>query len=207
MKTKRLLPILMILLLGLLGCASSPEPRFYLLSPVAESAPLKCSDPDISVLPDLGTASLGITAITLPEAVDRPQLVWREGTGGVRVDAHERWAGSLKDQIPRLLAENLSRLTGNAQIAAYPAVAAERAAYRLAIDVQQFSGYADGRVVVDAHWAWVPRRGEVVLQGREVAVRQVSATDDMTAWVMAYNQALAAVSEAIVRAWEAQACR
>lgn len=168
--------------------------------------PLACRA-DVALLPDLGTTSLGVAAITLPEAVDRPQLVLREDAGGVRVDAQERWAGSLKDQIPRLLAENLSRLTGNAQIAAYPAVAAERSAYRLAVDVQQFSGYTDGRVVVDAHWAWISRRGEVVLQGREVVTRQVTATDDSTAWVMAYNQALAAVSVAIVRAWEAQVCR
>ena len=70
--------LLMAALLGataLAGCGSSPKTNFYTLSAAAAPAP---AGPRISY-------SVAIAAITLPDGIDRPQLVVRTGANQVSV--------------------------------------------------------------------------------------------------------------------------
>jgi uncharacterized lipoprotein YmbA len=171
----------------LAGCGSSPKPKFYTLSPQApamESAPAAAPT---------GRPSVGVASVTLPDAVDRPQLVTRAGANEVTIAEQHRWAGPLKDEVPRVLAENLSRLTGNPQVAAHPAAAAGLADYRVVTDFQRFEGAVGGEVVLEALWMVQTADGRIVTAGRSAA-REPTGAGGYEALAAAYSRALARIA-------------
>jgi len=106
------------------GCATSPQPRFYMLS----STPLPERVPAVS-------CSLSVGPVFVPAAVDRPQIVIRTGKNEVFINEFERWAAPLKNDIGRIVAENLVSMLGTKQVTLFPQAAAAGASYRVAIDV------------------------------------------------------------------------
>ena len=64
--------------------------------------------------------SIAVGPITLPEVVDRPQIVLRAGPNEVTFVELHRWAGPLKSEIPRIIADNLAAELNVKRVAAYP---------------------------------------------------------------------------------------
>jgi len=173
----------------LTGCSRSPRVNFYILEPTAKA--------EIAV-PAKNAPTVVIAAITLPEIVDRPQLVVR--VDGSRVDILEmhRWAEPLKSRIPRLLAENLSRLLGSPQVSTDSQTAARKADYRIFVDILRFESTADS-VTVDALWTIRQTMQGAQKNGRS-QVQEPCSGKGYEALVSAYSRALAAVSNDIARA-------
>jgi len=131
----------------LLGACASPREHLYALEPPAgESVPAAAAAGPI----------LWVGPVSLPELVDRPQLVLREGAFGVNVLEQERWAAPLKDALPRLLAAELARRLPRQLVLATGSLPPEGAAAHLRIDVTRFDVERDGRAVVAAHWSYRP---------------------------------------------------
>jgi len=168
------------------GCASTPAPRFYTLSAQIESAPYAPAP------------SVSVAAVTVPDVVDRPQLVVAVNANEVIILEQHRWAEPLKGELGRVIAENLSRMTGNAHIAAYPQNASLNADYRVLVDFQRFSGQPQGAVVLEALWSLRAANGETLRSGRARA--QQTAEGGYDALVAAYSRALASISAEIAAA-------
>ena len=116
----------------LAGCASTPAPAWHTLVPAAATAG---SAPTAA---DRVPLTVAIGAVSLPDEVDRAQLVLR-GTGGVlAVLDGERWAEPLKSQLPRAIALALGQRLPGAVVVAEPNLALAQPAWRVAIDVQRF---------------------------------------------------------------------
>lgn len=173
----------------LAGCAGTPAPRFYTLSAQIESAAY-APGPSISV-----------AAVTVPDVVDRPQLVVAVNANEVIIVQQHRWAEPLKSDLGRVIAENLSRITGNPRIAAYPQSASLNAEYRVTVDFQRFAGRPDGDVVLDALWSLRKASGEELRSGR--ARVQERADKGYDALVAAYSRALSTMSAEIAEALRA----
>ena len=196
MKTRRWLLTLTLVcwvIAVVAGCSRSPRANFYILEPTAKA--------EVAV-PAHNAPTVAVAPITLPEMVDRPQLVVR--VDGSRVDILEmhRWVEPLKSVIPRLLAENLSRLLGSAQVSTYSQNVAIEADYRIFVDIQRFESTADS-VTVDA--LWIIRRSTQGSQksGRS-QVHEPRGGEGYEALVSSYSRALAAVSNDIARAIRAE---
>lgn len=170
------------------GCVSSPQSSFYTLS--AAVAPAR-EDAKASY-------SVALGAISLPEAVDRPQIVTRAGANQVSIDDFERWAGPLKDEIARVIANNLTRLLDGASVFTYPQSAMIEANYRVLIDVQRFDSALGEAANVEVLWQVRPGKGEVKT-GRSV-VREAVQGAGYEALAGAHSRALAAVSRDIAGA-------
>ena len=168
---------------ALAGCGTTPTPQYYTLSVDAAAASSVARD----------RPSIAVGMVTLPEAVDRPQLVVRTGANEVRIEEFHRWAGPLKSELPRVLAGNLVRATGNARIYAYPESASLAADYRLLVDFQRFDGAPGGDVAVDARWTIAAANGDIVRTGR-ASVREPVGGGDYAALAAAYSRALAKLS-------------
>ncbi|KPK07866.1 MAG: hypothetical protein AMJ64_05315 [Betaproteobacteria bacterium SG8_39] len=168
------------------GCAGTPAPHFYTLSPQTESAPY-ASGPSVSV-----------AAVTVPDVVDRPQLVVAVNANEVILVEQHRWAEPLKGELGRVIAENLSRVTGNPRIAAYPQNASLNAEVRVLVDFQRFAGRPEGEVQLDALWSLRAANGEVLRSGRARA--QENAGTGYDALVAAYSRALTSLSAEIAAA-------
>jgi len=168
----------------LAGCASSPASRFYTLSPVQAVAPPQGANA-IAI-------QIAIDPVTVPELVDRPQIVSRLDANRVSINEFARWAEPLKSQIPRVLAADLTRLMPGAMISTYPQ-RVDDDAYRVSIDVQSFDSLADGTVTLAVIWSVrVPKRGRRV-NGRSV-VRESASAPGYDALIEAHSRALASVA-------------
>lgn len=185
--TKWTLAILMVCgFLFAAGCSSSPRANFYNLTATAA--------PDATAS-QRQAPSLAVDAITLPEFVDRPQFVIISGENRVEILEMQQWAESLKNAIPRILADNLSRQLRLDRVAAYPQQAGNNADYHLAVDFQRFEATATS-VSIDAIWT-LRSTGSTPLTGRS-RVRETR-TDSYESVASAYSRALATVSGDIAR--------
>jgi uncharacterized protein len=134
------------LLLGW-GCASSPPSRFYTLSSL--SAPLK----DGAGQPLGQSLSIGLGPIRFPDYLERPGIVTRTGGNTIEIAEFDLWAGSLKGDFIRALAENLSILLETDKMVHYPYIGAIPIDFRVFIHVNRFEGAPGGATALEATWA------------------------------------------------------
>ena len=180
------------LLIGMLsGCAGSPPVHFYQLS--AEAAAGAAGPATVGT-----ELRIAVGPLSLPEVVDRPQLVMRSGPNQVTLIDEHRWAESLKGEIPRVIAENLSRLLATGQVWAYPQNVAGSFDYRVLVDIQRFESTPGQMAAIDALWTiqQPSKEGTISKTGRST-VQQPIAGQGYDALVAAHSRALAAISREI----------
>lgn len=179
----------MFALAQLAGCGSSPKSNFYTLSSGAalERAAAKTQ------------YSVAIGPVTVPNIIDRPQIVTRSGTNQVQIAELERWAGPLKSEIPRVIADNLMQLLDGAYVYVYPQNVNLNADYQVLVDMQRFDSTLGDAVTVEVLWAVHTAQGGAVKNGRS-AVREPTNGDGYNALVAAHSRALTAVSRDIAEA-------
>lgn len=150
-----------------------------------------------------GTEAPGATLVayvgpvTVPEAVDRPQMVMSKGANEVELADGHRWAEPLKDAIPRVVAANLMQALGTRRVSGSRMASGLPADYRIALDVQRFDSTPTGSAV-DVLWIVRAANGEMVRTGRTQA-REAggSAPGEIAA---AHGRALAKVARDIATA-------
>jgi uncharacterized lipoprotein YmbA len=149
--------------LALVACGSSPTARLYTLA--ADRLPAAPGEPSPTVV---------IGPISLPEAVDRLQIVRRaEGSRSEPADAH-RWAGGFKAEIAGRLAASVARERGLARVVAVPQNSIARPDLVVPVDVQRFDADGFSTVSLDAVWS-VRRDGAELAGGRFSRSEPVSA--------------------------------
>lgn len=166
------------------SCGRSPRVTFYSLMPKVESETAVTSKAAASVL---------VAQVTLPEVVDRPQLVERVGANRVEILETHRWAEPLKSEIPRLVAENLGQLLGSDKVWSYPQNISADADYRVSMDIQRFECTPGEKVTIDAHWMIRRTAGGLSKKGHSVIHEPVD-KQGRESQVDAYSRALLAVS-------------
>lgn len=176
------------------GCASSPAPSYFTLEVGMPRQPA----------PGL-TPSLAITRVSVPELIDRPQLVVRMADNQVRILESQRWAEPLRRQIPHLLADELGRLLGSERVlAAPPDGLGGDSDFRLRLDVLRLEARSGGGAEVDMLWHLEARQGKIV-SGRSL-VHETADGDDPAALVAAQRRGVVRVAADIaerVRALQA----
>ena len=190
MSVKRSFAAMMCGLSGLFvlaGCGRSPQTSFYALTPLVAEV----------TTPRVAGPSIAIASVTLPELVDRPQLVVPDAGTRVAILESHRWAEPLKSAIPRLLADNISRLMNSDRVSAYPQHAANSADYRLFVDFQRFE-LTGNTVVVDALWEIRSAKDTRPVTGRSKMVETVGSAD-YEAVVAGYSRAVATLSKEMVQ--------
>lgn len=179
----------------LVGCGSSPKANFYTLDSGA-------------LPPQAPTAApyrIAIGQVSVPDMIDRPQIVTHSGANQVTIDEFARWAEPLKGEIPRVIASNLARELPGALVSTYPQSASMAADCKVTIEVQRFDSAPGDAVTVEVLWTLRPARGEST-SGRAVA-REATGGPGYDALVAAHSRALAAVSRDIATAVRAVRAR
>jgi uncharacterized lipoprotein YmbA len=139
---------LVLLAAALLAAACfsrSTPPQYYTLRSAAGPA----AGAPLGAFPDLG---LAVGPIEFPRYLDRPEIVRRDGSHQLVLADAGRWGGSLRDDILRVVADDLSRLLGTARVAVYPTEPRFPARYRILLDVREFEAVAAGSVTLRARW-------------------------------------------------------
>lgn len=122
------------------GCAST-SPQLYTLSPMAKP------------VTERSIITITVGPVSLPAAVDRPQLVLSVASNQVTVDEFNRWASPLKSDIARVVAENLSLLLGSPYVSVFPQTVSLSPSYRVTIDVLRFESVPGETARLNAIWS------------------------------------------------------
>lgn len=176
-----LAPSLLLLLLA--ACAAAVPTKLYTLAP-ATLAPAEEAPRSLPLL--------GLGPVSLPEYLDRAEIVTRAGAHGVRLGEFDRWAEPLEPQFLRLLAEGLRRETGGREIVPLPARGDAEPALAVEVDVDRFDAGEDGEVLLDARWRVRQADG-----GRSVGAGRSLIRERGAPAPPAYDAVVAAMSRAV----------
>jgi uncharacterized lipoprotein YmbA len=175
------------------ACASSPPTRFYLLSSVDE-APIaggaEARAPFVVV----------IGPVSLPDYLDRPQIVTRQGENSLEIASLHRWAGSLQDMIARVLAEDVAARLPRDRIVPFPSARGSELDYRVAVDIGRFDVDDRGEAVLVAGWRVYGRSGRAFVDAGEATARSQAASDGYDDRVAAMSRALGDLGAELARA-------
>ena len=183
-------------LLGLMallaGCATTKPTNFYTLS--------RTTEPEVAKLPATGLV-IGLGPLTIPQYLDRPDIVTREGANQMRLAEFDKWAESLEPLLTRIMAEDLYSLLDASDVIPIPQrgdVALDRV---VEVDINRFDADASGQVVLDARWRIYKGDNETLLaSGRSMITEQSPPVPDYDGIVAAMSRALGRASKEIAQA-------
>ncbi|NKC15153.1 MAG: hypothetical protein GKR94_24065 [Gammaproteobacteria bacterium] len=182
------------------GCAANimqtKETRFYVLATLPQ---------DTEALPGVRTSPalvLDLAALTLPQYLERPQIVTRIERNRLVLAEFDNWGGSLEKNMLRVLASNLSMLLATPDIHMATRRTPAKVDARVEIEVIQFERGPDRRAVLMAQWRLLEAGRE-----RKTIVSKVTslqsppmAAPSMTATVAAMSDLAGELSVLIARA-------
>lgn len=186
---------LLVLSSTLIGCMSAPRERYYALS--ADIATPSGSQN--------GPARYGVVIgpITIPDVVDRPQMVVLMADSQVSVAEQSRWVEPLAGGIARVVADNLGHLLPGAQVSSFAQSRTVTADYRVVVDVQHFDAIAGEGIRDEFLWTVRAANKDAAIKSGRTVVREAANSSEYAQLVAAHNRALATLSRDIARAIEA----
>jgi uncharacterized protein len=184
----RLAAPLVALVILLAGCGSSPPSKFYVLT--ADPVPQRAGAAAAST----NTVALG--RITLPGAVDRPQIARRRGGNEIVFSEEERWAGPLDDMMRRVLADDLAaRLPASVMLV--ESAAKPPPGVTIALDVSRFDADESGSVTLAARWEAIGRNGAALGPPRESTIVEPASGTGAAEVAATMSRAVAALAARI----------
>ena len=179
--------------LWIFGCAAgrSSEVNFYTLAPVQ-------GNPQERTLPD-GLA-IAVGPVTIPAALDRSQIVTRDGANKIGLSEYHRWAGPLQGDIAAVLTDNISALLKSERVTPYTRENLFEPTHRIIVDITRFDGRLGEEVTLDAFWSIkAANTGGPVLVRRSV-IRETALSAGYDGFVAAQSKTLATLSAEIADA-------
>lgn len=177
------------------GCASSPSTGLYLLAALPQPAPAQ-------TFPD----SLGIGPVSLPDYLDRLQVVARGASGELAVSDTERWAEPLHEGLARVLDQNLAALLGTQRIVRFPWPASLAPDVQVAVEVLRFDAEPGASLRLEARWSVRVRGGETVVEPSLTRI-EVPSGNSADQRVRAHSEAASRLAREIASALWATARR
>jgi uncharacterized lipoprotein YmbA len=174
---------LVVITLLFAGCARTQPTSWYQLAATAGKQT------------DAGTVAtvqliIGLGPLSLPEILNRQQIVTRSGASRVELADRHRWAEPLQDNINRVMRENLAELLGTEQIIAYPWSRGTGVDYQIKIEIVRFEGKGLEQAQLEALWSILDREGKIVVPQRRSRHEVPAATADHEGLVTALSEAL-----------------
>jgi uncharacterized protein len=187
--------VVMGALAGLAACATSQDTRFYVLTPLPAGA--RAADVVGGRSPVIGLRPVG-----LPEHLDRPQIVTQVGENRLHLAEYDRWAASLRDNITRVLAEDLTLLVPAERVLVFPWVREGPIDREVTVSVIRLDGVLGGACSIVAEWTVFPRGGREPLLAR-TSSHSEPAGDGYAGLVSAQSRLIAALARDIAAALRA----
>jgi uncharacterized protein len=190
-----MLTLLGVCVLGAAGCSSVLAPRpdlskFYILTPQSSAGQVGQTSAGAGM-------SIGLGPITMPEYLNRPEMVTRTGPNELHLSENDRWAEPLEAGFTHVLTRDLAMRLGGAQIHAFPWYNSTSINYQVKVAVHHFETDVSGRSQLVAHWAITDGRNHEVLDSANTTLAQSSASGDTAAGVAALSHLLGEFSDRI----------
>lgn len=182
---------LLLLLSGVLAaCVSTPQLQYHTLVPPAAPTSQALS----SSSNQANQFAIEVVPISVPEVVDRPQLVVRlTDANGLRVLEQQQWASPLQSEIRNAVSFALSSRLNSRDVynVDHPAVPV----YRIAVTTQRFETIIGGASTLQAAWS-VRKPNSDLLASCQTKVSFVG-SDSVGKAVEGFQQAIYVVADSI----------
>lgn len=187
--------LLLWLISALTACSRSPRVNFYTLESgvITESAANSTNNQGVIIGP-----------VTLPDLVDRPQIVLRVAANQVEILEEQRWAEPLKSGIPRFIADDLGGMIGSDRVYSYLQNSSADSDCRVVLDITRFEAVRGEGVTVEAVWSLRRGPGRAVITGYFQQHEPVKA-GGYDSVVAAYGRALHVLSCDLLKVLRAEA--
>lgn len=172
------------------GCAGSKPSRFYALSAIEKAQNLqKKAAAERQVV-------IGLDPVEIPDYLDRPQIVTANSRNELHISEFDRWAGPVREEVGRVLLENLSALLSDTPVAVISETWGVPLDYRLAVNITRFDVAAEEEVGLKAQWTLVGKdRQEIIV--RESSILERIEGKGYSAVVSAMSRSLGKLSQDI----------
>lgn len=173
---------------------TSATTKFYILSPLIH--------PVVAKQDEKGKKCkiIGIGPLDLPAYLDRPQIVTRVNPDELELAELNNWAEPLKDNITRVLAENISRLLCTEEVVIFPWNKSSHIDYQININIIWMDGKLGEKAILATQWAIIDASDKSVLLTKRSQYAESVTETTYSALVAAYSQLIANFSHDIAQA-------
>jgi hypothetical protein len=185
---KHILFMLAVIIFITAGCSSSPPARFYTLNPLNNTNINRNNT--YREYNDI----VAIGPVIIPDYLDRPQIVARAGRNELTLAEFDRWAGSLKEDVARVLLDNLSTFLHEKQVSVFAWKRAIPFDYRVTVNFSMFDIYPDDYVILKVSWVIFDSDGGTVVTMNDSSYKESIDGKGYDAAVAAMSRALAGLS-------------
>jgi hypothetical protein len=180
-----------LMLLAACATGTSAPSRFYVL------APLEAPEAEPQLAPGERCLAIGIGPVEIPAYLDRPQIVTRLSNNELNLAEFDKWAEPLRDNLIRVLAENISSLLCTEPITIFPWKSHTRIDYQVAIDIIKLDGELGGKSSMTARWSIVEGEDKNLLWIKRSSYSKSVDGSGYTAFVAAQSRLVDALSREI----------
>lgn len=174
-------------LLLITSCSSTPSSNYYLLRAKAVEALAQCN------------CSIGIGPVTVAEYLNRPQITLSGEPGELTIEQYQRWGEPLRNNIERVLVENLSILADSNDLVIHPWRQDQKPRYAVRINILTMNRQS-GNAVLKAQWRIVDTDSNTVLITQLTNYSSALENDNYRNLAEGFSDTLLQLSSQIARA-------
>jgi uncharacterized lipoprotein YmbA len=199
MRYERVLPVNVIfwaVLLVVVGCSpfgsgTRHQTESYVLNSLfsEETPPQPLTD-----LSDIGVL---VGPIRMAMYLDRSDVVIRNSRNEVEIADFASWAGPLRENFSRVLAENLSFWLNTKKVAIFPGTKLQFFDYNVQMNVARFDGRPGDKAHLRVRWLILDKKRKNMLFNEHTALSRPAENDSIESMVAAQSRLLADFSREI----------
>jgi uncharacterized lipoprotein YmbA len=171
------------------GCAGGTPVVYYTLQASTLAPAVAASKP----------AEIGVGPVMLPDYLDRSALVTRISPNQLNVHQGHHWAGSLRDEILRVVSANLKSACPGVTVRPHPWPGSDSPAVRFRLSILSFEGHPEGGLDLKVSWYVEDKRTDQDPLRRETHVQRSIKGDDLEAYTAAMGDALAGLAREMAK--------
>jgi len=141
-----------------------------------------------------GSILLGVGPLSLPQFLERPQIVTRTSANRLELAEFHRWGGDLGEDILRVLVEDLSVLLAPDGVVGYPWDNRLDLRYQLIMKFARFDGQLGGDLVLSVSWALLDNATGKAVSLKNTEIREAASAADYESMAVAQSRALERLS-------------
>jgi len=180
---------MLLCLTVLSGCfMKSPPAQYYTLNPMQRP----------QTLPDFKSRfTVSVGPFILPDSLKRPQIATRTGDNQVNFSEFHKWAGPLKDDAKRILAENLGILLAEEGATVSTDELLIETDWRVVVNFNRFDGMPGETVCLNAVWTLKDQKAQKIVAMTQSLFTEKVPGPGYPDMVSAQSRTLAALSREI----------
>ncbi|BEH10286.1 MULTISPECIES: PqiC family protein [Geobacter] len=181
--------LLLLVLLQLAACGSTPPARFYALSSLAGDGNSSSGSGARRVI--------GIGPLAMAEYLSYPGIVIRSGRNTLVRSEFNRWGAPLSDELSRVLVENIQSILSDEKYLVLPWLETATIDQRVQLNVTRFEATSDGVVVLNATWLLIGKERNTLLASGDTTITEPVRGAGYEAIAEAMSRTLAELSRRI----------